>query len=98
MYGLARPLLFRLDPERAHRAGLDKAVGTPPAPLPTKLLGLTFPNPVGLAAGLDKNGAHVDALRPACASCTAATAPRPRMAATIGVHASRCSLFHSPVS
>jgi dihydroorotate dehydrogenase len=30
--------------------------------LPTKALGLVFPNPVGLAAGLDKNGAHVDAL------------------------------------
>jgi dihydroorotate dehydrogenase len=33
-----------------------------PEPLPTKALGLVFPNPVGLAAGLDKNGAHVDAL------------------------------------
>ncbi len=34
----------------------------PPKPLPTKVFGLSFPNPVGLAAGLDKNGAHVDAL------------------------------------
>jgi len=33
-----------------------------PAPLPTRVFGLAFPNPVGLAAGLDKNGAHVDAL------------------------------------
>ncbi|ALN90769.1 dihydroorotate dehydrogenase [Lysobacter gummosus] len=33
-----------------------------PKPLPTKVLGLSFPNPVGLAAGLDKNGAHIDAL------------------------------------
>ncbi len=32
------------------------------SPLPTKAFGLTFPNPVGLAAGLDKNGAHIDAL------------------------------------
>jgi dihydroorotate dehydrogenase len=30
--------------------------------LPTKAFGLTFPNPVGLAAGMDKNGAHIDAL------------------------------------
>ena len=73
MYGLARPLLFAFDAERAHglglasleaayRCGLSPLVATPPRPLPTKALGLTFPNPVGLAAGLDKNGAHVDAL------------------------------------
>ncbi len=73
MYGLARPLLFALDAERAHglglasleaayRSGLNPLVGAAPKPLPTKALGLTFPNPVGLAAGLDKNGAHIDAL------------------------------------
>ncbi len=73
MYSVLRPLLFSLDAERAHgatlraleaahRVGLDALVAKVPAPLPTKLLGLTFPNPVGLAAGLDKNGAHVDAL------------------------------------
>jgi dihydroorotate dehydrogenase len=73
MYAFARPALFRLDPERAHaltlsalevahRLGLDALVATRPAPLPTKLLGLQFPNPVGLAAGLDKNGEHIDAL------------------------------------
>nr|WP_295374440.1 quinone-dependent dihydroorotate dehydrogenase [Pseudoxanthomonas sp.] len=73
MYKLARPFLFGFDVERAHGLGL-KAIETayrtgtipllarPPQPLPTKLLGLTFPNPVGLAAGLDKNGAHVEAL------------------------------------
>jgi dihydroorotate dehydrogenase len=73
MYKLARPFLFGFDAERAHGLGL-KAIETayrtgtipllarPPQPLPTKLLGLTFPNPVGLAAGLDKNGAHVEAL------------------------------------
>ncbi len=73
MYGLTRPLLFALDAERAHglglasleaayRCGLSPLLATPPRPLPTKALGLTFPNPVGLAAGLDKNGAHIDAL------------------------------------
>ena len=73
MYGLARPFLFGLDPERAHalglsalesayRCGLNPLLAARPNPLPTKVLGLVFPNPVGLAAGLDKNGAHVDAL------------------------------------
>lgn len=73
MYGLARPFLFAFDAERAHgvglasleaayRCGLSPLLATPPRPLPTRALGLTFPNPVGLAAGLDKNGAHVDAL------------------------------------
>lgn len=73
MYSLARPFLFGLDAERAHglgltaletayRSGLNPLVARAPKPLPTKTLGLTFPNPVGLAAGLDKNGAHVDAL------------------------------------
>ncbi len=73
MYSLARPFLFSLDAERAHGMGLaalDTAyrVGTTPllvprtAPLPTTVFGLQFPNPVGLAAGLDKNGEHVDAL------------------------------------
>jgi dihydroorotate dehydrogenase len=73
MYGLLRPLLFGLEAERAHalglrgldavqRAGLGALLGARPRPFPTRLLGLTFPNPVGLAAGLDKNGAHIDAL------------------------------------
>ena len=42
--------------------GLNPLLASRPDPLPTKALGLVFPNPVGLAAGLDKNGAHVDAL------------------------------------
>jgi len=73
VYSLARPFLFGLDAERAHglgltaletayRSGLNPLVARAPKPLPTKTLGLTFPNPVGLAAGLDKNGAHIDAL------------------------------------
>ncbi|QSX78214.1 quinone-dependent dihydroorotate dehydrogenase [Agrilutibacter solisilvae] len=73
MYGFARPFLFGMDPERAHgltldaletayRTGLNPLLSRKPAPLPTKAFGLTFPNPVGLAAGLDKNGKHIDAL------------------------------------
>ncbi|MGA9334459.1 MAG: quinone-dependent dihydroorotate dehydrogenase [Rudaea sp.] len=73
MYTLARPLLFCLDAERAHdvaltaieaayRTGLNTLLARKPAPLPTTVFGISFPNPVGLAAGLDKNGAHIDAL------------------------------------
>ena len=73
MYSLARPFLFGLDAEHAHGIGLKALelayrTGTSPLlakkiePLPTRAFGLTFPNPVGLAAGLDKNGAHIDAL------------------------------------
>jgi dihydroorotate dehydrogenase len=73
MYSLARPFLFHLDAEKAHglglkameaayRSGLNPLLSGRPKPLPTKVMGLDFPNPVGCAAGLDKNGAHVDAL------------------------------------
>jgi len=70
-YTLLRPLLFKLDPESAHRItfrvieqvsrlGLLKRVSI--SCRPRSVMGLTFPNPVGLAAGLDKNGEHLDAL------------------------------------
>jgi len=73
MYSLARALLFRLDPERAHgialraleatyRTGLNPLLALRRKPMPVKAMGLTFDNPVGLAAGMDKNGEHVDAL------------------------------------
>jgi len=73
VYSLARPFLFCLDAERAHdlaltsieaayRTGLNPLLAAKPAPLPTRVFGIEFPNPVGLAAGLDKNGAHIDAL------------------------------------
>ncbi len=71
LYALARPLLFALDPETAHaltleladaplRLGLLRVARVPGAPV--RAMGLDFPNPVGLAAGLDKNAAHIDAL------------------------------------
>jgi dihydroorotate dehydrogenase len=73
LYGLARPLLFSLDPESAHRItlrladaakslGLIGLAGPAPAGAPVRAMGLEFPNPVGLAAGLDKNAEHIDAL------------------------------------
>ena len=68
LYRLARPALFTLDPERAH--GLAIAAlktgprGSPAAagPLATEVAGLTFPNPLGMAAGFDKDGEVPDAL------------------------------------
>lgn len=70
-YRLLRPLLFLQDPELAHHTGLRvmDLLARVPACLrpprvhdPVQLLGLTFPNRVGVAAGLDKNGSHIDAL------------------------------------
>jgi len=73
LYSLARPLLFALDPEAAHdlaltslklveRGGMASLLAeTGPAPS-VKLMGLEFPNALGLAAGLDKNGEYIDAL------------------------------------
>ncbi len=71
LYALARPLLFALDPETAHsltlgladaplRLGLLNFRRPPHCPL--RAMGLEFRNPVGLAAGLDKQAEHVDAL------------------------------------
>jgi len=71
LYPLLRPLLFRLDPETVHHLTLDALRRAPAALLraalpavaadPRQVMGLTFPNPVGLAAGLDKNGICLDA-------------------------------------
>jgi dihydroorotate dehydrogenase len=73
VYSLTRPFLFALDPEKAHalglaaieaayRTGMNPLVASRPKPMPVSVFGLTFENPVGLAAGMDKNGAHIDAL------------------------------------
>jgi dihydroorotate dehydrogenase len=67
LYRLARPLLFSLDPENAHElalraAGLAALWSPRVEPCEVQAMGLRFPNPVGLAAGLDKNAAHIDGL------------------------------------
>ena len=72
-YSLLRPWLFCLDPEKAHDltlSNLDRAQGwgllerlmSKPIADPRTICGITFANPVGLAAGLDKDGKHIDAL------------------------------------
>jgi dihydroorotate dehydrogenase len=72
-YSFLRPILFGLDPERAHDTTLElialgDAFGLPPRCRPDKynqpvtVMGLQFPNRVGSAAGLDKNGIAVDGL------------------------------------
>ncbi len=78
MYRLFKPFLFALSPENAHRLTvflLDLAVAFPPAHwllrrwyclkdkgLERNVMGLHFPNPVGLAAGFDKDGKHIEGL------------------------------------
>jgi dihydroorotate dehydrogenase len=72
LYALARPLLFALDAEAAHNLTLPSltraaALGVTglvakPKSDPRTVMGITFPNPVGLAAGLDKDGAYIDGL------------------------------------
>ncbi len=69
MFAALRPLLFTLDPERAHaltlaglRTGLLPAAAPDDPILRTTLAGLELPNPVGLAAGFDKDAAVPDAM------------------------------------
>ena len=70
LYDLARLVFFSLDAETAHGLGIAalKQVGrvlpaaTPLAGRPTTVMGIDFPNRVGLAAGLDKNGEAIDGL------------------------------------
>jgi dihydroorotate dehydrogenase len=71
-YYLLKKLLFRMEPEKAHRVSLlslryAHKIGFtklyPPIPaLPRQVMGLHFPNPVGLAAGMDKNGDYIEGL------------------------------------
>ncbi|MCK6391122.1 MAG: quinone-dependent dihydroorotate dehydrogenase, partial [Azonexus sp.] len=73
LYPLIRKFFFSLDAETAHglgmkgidlmqASGLGCAIAKPVAACPVDVMGLKFPNPVGLAAGLDKNGDHIDGL------------------------------------
>jgi dihydroorotate dehydrogenase len=68
LYGLLRPLLFAFDAERAHRLSIEglkwSPSGHPAAPgaLAIEIAGLIFPNPIGLAAGYDKDAEVPDAL------------------------------------
>jgi dihydroorotate dehydrogenase len=72
LYQFTRPALFAMAPERAHevtfsalkiaeKSGLLSHL-YPKIKQPTQCMGITFDNPVGLAAGLDKNGDYIDAL------------------------------------
>lgn len=73
MYALLRPALFQLSPETAHHAtltalnaayslGLSSLIGAKIPADPRTVMGINFPNPVGLAAGLDKNGDCINGL------------------------------------
>ncbi len=72
-YPIVKPFLFQLDAETAHditlkglkwaeKTGVLNSYAKPPTCASRQVMGLTFPNPVGLAAGLDKNGAVIDGM------------------------------------
>lgn len=73
LYQLAKPFLFQLEAELAHdltlksltwaeKLGLLNLYPKAPSCMPRQVMGITFPNAVGLAAGLDKNGAVIDGM------------------------------------
>jgi dihydroorotate dehydrogenase len=73
MYKLVRNVMFKLDAEKAHHigltglsalemSGLSSLIYSKLPEKPVKVMGLTFPNALGLAAGLDKNGDYIEAL------------------------------------
>jgi len=73
LYQLMRALMFKLDAEKSHdlglkglnaieMSGLSSLLHPKLAATPVRVMGLTFPNAVGLAAGLDKNGDYIEAL------------------------------------
>lgn len=73
LYNLTKPLLFQFDAEKVHdftlkalknteKLGLLSLYPTAPKCQARQVMGITFPNPVGLAAGLDKNGAVIDGM------------------------------------
>ncbi|MBT1445660.1 quinone-dependent dihydroorotate dehydrogenase [Shewanella sp. JM162201] len=71
-YKIAQSIMFQMDPERAHNLAIGSLKRTANTPMtafyaqqipnkPVTCMGITFPNPVGLAAGLDKDGEAIDA-------------------------------------
>lgn len=68
LYSLLRTFLFLLEPERAHTWALKALDYLPdvcfkaPNQSPQQIMGLNFPNRIGLAAGFDKSGQYIDAL------------------------------------
>lgn len=72
MYGLIKKALFNAPPELAHELALESlrlghtfgatSLACKAVSLPVRVMGLDFPNPVGLSAGMDKNGDYIDAL------------------------------------
>lgn len=72
MFGLLRKALFTAPPETAHQLALEglklghacgaTRLASRSESLPVRVMGLDFPNPVGLAAGMDKNGDYIDGL------------------------------------
>ncbi len=73
LYPILRPLLFSVDAETAHtltlkllklsyQTGLSQLIKARSDHKPVSVMGLDFKNPVGLAAGLDKNGDYIDTL------------------------------------
>ncbi|MCE9678855.1 quinone-dependent dihydroorotate dehydrogenase [Shewanella sp. AS1] len=71
-YKIAQKVMFQMDPEKAHNLAISSLKSTSNSPLdcfyaqkfdpaPVEFMGLTFPNPVGLAAGMDKDGECIDA-------------------------------------
>ncbi len=72
LYNIAQKFMFSLDAEQAHNLAINSLRKTANSPLncfyrqvlplsPVEVMGIKFPNPVGLAAGLDKNGEAIDA-------------------------------------
>jgi dihydroorotate dehydrogenase len=73
LYDLARSLMFRMDAEKSHdlalssmnlaaEFGLPRLMGAQKVEAPVDVMGIRFPNAVGLAAGLDKNAAAIDGM------------------------------------
>ena len=98
---LARPFLHALDPEDAHSLTI-KMLACAPLPraagdhkrLAVRAFGLNFPNPIGMAAGFDKNAEVPDAL---CAWASASSKPAPSRRCRSGATRGRGSFGLAPI-